>query len=125
MRIFLVSVAVVTAIWVFLSIPRLRRATLLAAPMGNYLRAREKGATAEEAIADSLRILRYRAPWSALSDDDLSYAAHLLGSLPDPSVFSALMVEVEETRDLRPITDRAQLNQFVQGARNAAAPSRE
>lgn len=109
-------VVLVVAVWLFLSIPRFRRATLAATPMGNYLRAREKGATAEEAIYDSLRILRYRAPWSALSDEDLSHAAGVLGSLPDPRVFTAVVIEVEETRDLRPITDRHMLERFARGA---------
>ena len=99
--------------------PRFRRATLSAVPLGNYMRAREKGATAEEAIFDSIQVLRYRLPWSGLSDQDLTYAARQLATLRDPSIFTAVVVEVEETRSLAPIIDRDELERFVRGAQVA------
>lgn len=106
--------------WLFLKSPRGRRAALGATPMGLYRRGREQGATDEEAIFEAIRVLRHREPWRSLSDADLQYAARELAGLPDPSDFVAVVIEVEERRDLAPIRDRAMLAQFVRGSRAVA-----
>jgi hypothetical protein len=90
-----------------------RRAALSATPMGAYLRARDKGATAEQAIFDAIQILRYREPWTTLSDADLSTAAAILATLRDPKLFTSVVVEVEESRSLDSIRNPAGLKGFV------------
>src|SRR6476620_2252716 len=101
------------ALYAYLKSPGGRRAALGATPMGAYLRARDKGATVEQAIFDAIQILRYREPWAGLSDTDLSAAARILATLNDPKLFTAVVVEVEESRSLNAIRDRDTLETFV------------
>jgi hypothetical protein len=112
----IVALTVAVIFYFYLKSPAGRRAALSATPMGTYLRAREKGATAEQAIFDAIQVLRYREPWTTLSDDDLSAAADILSTLRDPGLFTFVVVEVEESRSLDFIRSPDRLKSFVLAA---------
>lgn len=83
-------------------------------PQGVYLNAISKGATPQAAIFDAVQVLRYRAPWNVLSDEDLRVSAEVLAQLPDPSYFTQVMSVVEESGDLAHFTNLDSLNRFVE-----------
>lgn len=114
--VILLAIVGLTVLYTYLKSPGGHRAALSATPMGAYLRARDKGATAEQAIFDAIQILRYREPWVGLSEADLSAAASTLAALHDPKLFTAVVVEVEESGSLNAIRNRGALDQFVLGA---------
>lgn len=117
----LVVVPLGAGFFLFLRTDRGQYGALGAVPMGMFLRATDQGATVPEAMHETIRLLRHRLPWSELSDSDLAAAVVLLAQLSRPKDFITVIVEVERTRSLGPITDIAILTQFIRGANRAAA----
>src|SRR3954471_10370945 len=111
--IWLIGGVVAGALYLSLYSRRGRRAALGSTPMGAYLNATKKGASPEDAIYDAIQVLRYRQPWQGLSDSALRSASRTLGQMKNPKDFIAVVIEVEETRDLSAILDLEALEAFV------------
>ncbi|MGI8765935.1 MAG: hypothetical protein ACR2KM_05405 [Gemmatimonadaceae bacterium] len=120
--ILLVIGIVVAGLFLFTMTSRGRAAALGAVPAGVYLRAIKQGASAHDAIFDAIQVLRYRPPWQGLSDADLSRAATIFAQLPDPSLFSQIVIAVEESRSLAPMLDTEHLQQFVNYVKQQRSP---
>jgi hypothetical protein len=94
--------------------PRLRRAGLSATPVGAMLRMQEAGVDAQMSIYEAIAPLRYRAPWSALSDEELRYAAVQFSGFVDyPGAVGAVISEVELTKDIGLFKDRQRLAKII------------
>lgn len=92
---------------------RLMTAFAAAIPMSLYRDARKRGASPQHAIFEAVQMLRYRSPWSELSDQELSDAAEILATLHDPAQFCGVVAEVERTRNLAPFRNLEALRSFV------------
>jgi hypothetical protein len=90
--------------------PRMRRAGKSAVPVGAMLRMRDAGVDAQESIFRAISPLRFREPWSALSEAELRYAAVQLSGFVDyPVAVGSIISEVELTKDISLFKDRQRL----------------
>lgn len=87
-----------------------------------YRRLRADGTTVEAALLEVLTFLRRRSPFDQLTERDAQAAASILSGLADPELFTQVCAQVEASRDVRHLTDSAQLERFVRWANSRSAP---
>jgi hypothetical protein len=82
-----------------------------------YKRRKEAGASTEEAILDVINFLRRRKPFDQITSSEASEAAAVLAELPNPTCFTQVLLQVEQTKDVSHITNIDQLRAFVSFAK--------
>ncbi len=92
---------------------RLLRAIPQASWLTLYRQRMQAGDTSKAAILFVLNFLRRRKPFCQLTESQAESAAEVLAVLPNPEMFTEVLVQVEASRSIEALTDLQQLRGFV------------
>lgn len=81
--------------------------------LSQYRAQVDRGRSPEEAIFQTLSLLRYRAPFSVLTDTDIRYFASIMSMCIEPERFTEPLMHFQQSGDIRIFRDPEHLRGFV------------